>query len=780
MSLTGFAAGNRLIAGTEGNFTTEDFSVSFWSYQTTLDNAVYIFKGVFNVSGWFVQGSSNGVMNFWTCQAAASQQTNTSASVIAADTWNHVVITRSGSTAKIYVNGSDATAVSGTHVNPVSSSNNFQVGGYNTSSNPIQGRMAEVALWDSELTAANVTTLYNSGSGAPATDVGSPVAYWKILGDRTFAPSTLKGPSALSITGTLTQAAHPFSNPDGTQLTSETLDPVVDFGAVGDGSTDNAVAFQAMRDWMRASPDTEFTVNFPVPATRYDYTNNRWLFGVRKCTINATGSTFKNTSASASSGDLRPFNTHSIWDTVGDVAESATKTYTVGDTIASVASGATQVVLQAGGTYAVGDRVFLHGFNQQTDGFPPNLRFFEWNEITAVDGSTLTLRDPLTNAYEKDDWPDEANAVLGTNIGKARILNLDRDDFVYPETITINGGEWEAEGGGSDAFLISADTLTLNNVTGAGYVTPTENRVCTVSGGSFLGGEPDKACDYVRLSGTTMTEGVIEAAGVNTLLIDNCTVSDGIIRVAPRRCYIRNSDLTGTTALVFGIIQDKQAWPCQYMEVRNNSFTHDGVLDHLINNHQAGVQGFTVEGTTGTSIHMTTSHIQRITVGTYMWDQATPANNGLVTSLTHDGTKWIVAGDWGVTPTGTWEFFALQEVSACFNTVTGGAADVYRFPSVQNVAADCKRRIDNLPLLYSEDAMGLKLPFEHNVSVTPSNTNSVRADAIMVTASGDVAYETAAGEDGLIPGAEPGTIYPVDAIIIKVTGTTATGIRALW
>jgi hypothetical protein len=475
-------------------------------------------------------------------------------------------------------------------------------------------------------------------------------------------------------------------------MTTEIIDPVVDFSAVGDGSTDNATAFEAMRDHMLLTPATEFIINFQSGDT-YHYTNNRWLWSVGHVTINATGVTFKNTSASAFSADQRPFNTHSIWDTGGDIPESTTQTYTQGDTIASTAVGATQVVLQAGGTFAVGDHVLLHGFNQQTGGFPPNLRFFEYNEITVVSGSTLTLLNPTIYAYEKDDWPDENLPIFSADVGKARILNLDRGTaFTQPRHIEFNGGTWVANGGGFDSFLLSADTLIVKNVTGPSFLTPSENRSYLAEKCTFVTFELDKQVDTCIGRNCTFSGNVQEGPAVHNLLIEDCTIGPGIIRVASDVVMIRKNTITGTASLVFGIVQDKQAWSCELMTVRENTFVFDASLSHLINNHQAAVNDFTVEGTTGTDIHMTTTHIQRIKIGSRLWDQDTPADGGNVTGLVHDGTKWLISGDWGVTPSGLWEFMALQHVTACGNIQSGPAeVDVYRFPAEvnSNVDPDC-------------------------------------------------------------------------------------------
>ena len=69
------------------------------------------------------------------------------------------------------------------------------------------------------------------------------------------------------------------------------LDPVADFGAVGDGETDNADALMAMRQYMADRWDQHFEVHFPHG--HYAYSKNLWLSGVGSVTINGHGSRFE-------------------------------------------------------------------------------------------------------------------------------------------------------------------------------------------------------------------------------------------------------------------------------------------------------------------------------------------------------------------------------------------------------------------------------------------------------------------------------------------------------
>jgi hypothetical protein len=73
-------------------------------------------------------------------------------------------------------------------------------------------------------------------------------------------------------------------------------------------------------------------------------------------------------------------------------------------------------------------------------------------------------------------------------------------------------------------------------------------------------------------------------------------------------------------------------------------------------------------------------------------------------------------------------------------------------------------------------------PFRRGVAITPADGTTIMPtpNAIIVGASGNVAF---VGQDGVaftVNGLTAGTIYPIAPSIIKATGTTATGIVALY
>lgn len=78
--------------------------------------------------------------------------------------------------------------------------------------------------------------------------------------------------------------------------------------------------------------------------------------------------------------------------------------------------------------------------------------------------------------------------------------------------------------------------------------------------------------------------------------------------------------------------------------------------------------------------------------------------------------------------------------------------------------------------------LAISRPYHGGAAVTTSDTTDMTrpANAIMVTAGGAVKVDTQDGSTLTLPGLVVGTIYPIAARRIYTTGTTATGIIALY
>ncbi|NTW32439.1 MAG: hypothetical protein HGB12_07420 [Bacteroidetes bacterium] len=155
---------------------TDPFSISLWINKVTLvDNN-------FMISHQITGGTWNGYSLYLSAagQVYCDIYSNTSSNCIAikttsnyvtsTGTWYHIVLTSSGSSTvagiKIYVNGVSRalTVVSDNLTASIKNTTDLVLGnrsdGYN-----FTGTIDEVGIWSRSLTAAEITTLYNSGAG---------------------------------------------------------------------------------------------------------------------------------------------------------------------------------------------------------------------------------------------------------------------------------------------------------------------------------------------------------------------------------------------------------------------------------------------------------------------------------------------------------------------------------------------------------------------------------------------------------------------------------------
>lgn len=152
-----------------------DFSISAWFNASTSPQYLTLLQlgdAAAYTDGWRLYRNFNQ-LQFWDGVGGYSlilQGGSTSTS-----SWHHVAITRSGTNCTLYLNGNSiATGTS----SQVFTSTAFKI---SFTSFPFNGLIDEVALWDSGLSASNVTSIYNSGVPNDISAL-SPVNWWR-MGD---------------------------------------------------------------------------------------------------------------------------------------------------------------------------------------------------------------------------------------------------------------------------------------------------------------------------------------------------------------------------------------------------------------------------------------------------------------------------------------------------------------------------------------------------------------------------------------------------------------------
>ena len=176
-----------------------DFAISFWFNADTAPTYTSLIQSGSNSSyndGFRIYRYSNTTLAFWKGQGGYSNIFG-DIGTTATGSWHHIVVTRSGSTSTFYLNGSSIDT--GTDSQSYTSTA-FQM---SFTTYPFDGLMDEVALWDSALSASNVTSIYNSGVPNDISAL-SPVNWWRMGDNNGGTGTTITDQGSGGNNGTLT------------------------------------------------------------------------------------------------------------------------------------------------------------------------------------------------------------------------------------------------------------------------------------------------------------------------------------------------------------------------------------------------------------------------------------------------------------------------------------------------------------------------------------------------------------------------------------------------
>lgn len=186
------------------NDNSGDFTVSIWfnfnanvSYDTLISNGYQV--QIYLLSGKIVTYLSKTAGASYFISGAATDTTFSSG------TWYHLGIIRSGTSFKYYVGGDEDSSHTGTGETYVST-NELHVGMWSTSSYPFDGKVDEFGLWDTALTAENMTDIYNGGVPTDLSSL-SPLGWWRMGDDNGGSGTNMTDQGSGENDGTLTNGA---------------------------------------------------------------------------------------------------------------------------------------------------------------------------------------------------------------------------------------------------------------------------------------------------------------------------------------------------------------------------------------------------------------------------------------------------------------------------------------------------------------------------------------------------------------------------------------------
>lgn len=195
---------------TNGSGTDTAFSISAWVKLDSANRMRLISKDTSTSSREYLFGTNNNNrfnMLLGTGSVNLDIQNNTSLNTT---DWFHVVATYDGSETasglKVYVNA-DASSLTdfslGSYTGMSSTAGNLEIGRFANGHSFFNGLIDEVSVFNSELSASDVTAIYNSGTPTSLTSY-SPLGWWRMGDNDSGTGTTITDQGSGSNDGTLT------------------------------------------------------------------------------------------------------------------------------------------------------------------------------------------------------------------------------------------------------------------------------------------------------------------------------------------------------------------------------------------------------------------------------------------------------------------------------------------------------------------------------------------------------------------------------------------------
>lgn len=460
----------------------------------------------------------------------------------------------------------------------------------------------------------------------------------------------------------------------------------------------NDAGFSALKSLMLGAPATTWRPQFPPGA--YTYTNNRWLFNVQKCIIDAFDCTFQCTSTDANVANAKPLFNGDPFDESGDTPWPHV-TYINGSLFNTAAAGATSVTTTTAadaGNFTPGMRVLLHGYDQQQSGYPPNLRYFEAKVVLTANAGTgvVTFTDPLRFAYDSRWWDTANYGGTGKAFGAPRILSLERASYKRPQLVWIKGAQFLANPTTPAAYDLqtSADLVLYEDVNGVGFNVVSSDRAflqrCKFIGDVSSG---DKLVDTLVIDSCvidsnpgTPASSLVDCVGCNNVVLARSRFYGGINNIAPRNLALTDCDVI-PAAGTFAGVNTESFRPLFTLSLRNTRvFNTGGGLSYGCSNKASPGFSLTVGSVVGTDILLTFDATGKLVAdeieyGMTLTNTVT-GNTGIITAIYLSGGNLRISGTWSApAPADVFSYYdVIQASDGGGNAIIGVQVPFWRGP----------------------------------------------------------------------------------------------------
>jgi hypothetical protein len=285
---------------------------------------------------------------------------------------------------------------------------------------------------------------------------------------------------------------------------------VTDYGAVGDGTTNDSGAVDA---WLADTGATKLFIpgsaNTSNPRLYHLAGTNTITAGKSSCVISAYGA-----------------SVDALWiGPVGSISQDQTHSARTNPASAGATSATIKDITRVS-MFSVGSWVLMCGLTIQLSGDPPNWYYFEYRKITQIVGATISWAEPLKNTY-LDTWPDINGGDSGGTGhdlgGPAMLVALNPQ---WNTDITIYGLKTTAT-----VVAVQGRSVFLGNV----FCSGSSGMAFSVLGNGVLhGGSPgfqpeiDKLINHLEIRQTSGGGGIANQSANNELLLHNVALSNAL------------------------------------------------------------------------------------------------------------------------------------------------------------------------------------------------------------------------------------------------------------